>query len=259
MAIDFYNNYLTNSHDNAIEIDGSLHNIRVMRNMMINSASHPMCNQPAGGGPIYWIRNIVYHAPGGSTRLTAARRACFFYNNTIATETSAGSSANVHWRNNLILGQNSAPRSSASTPHQLQLVGLQRLPSEPRQRVVPVEFAAGRRATRLRLEASGPPKLEARKFATLAEYAQATGQDRHSVLVDYDVFVNVPKLDAKDLATVQRLYNAKDLDFALKPGSAAVDRGVALPNVTDGFSGAAPDLGALEVGKPRPVYGPRPR
>ena len=59
VAIDFYNNYLTNFHDNAIEIDGSLHNIRVMRNMMLNSASHPMCNQPAAGGPVYWIRNIV--------------------------------------------------------------------------------------------------------------------------------------------------------------------------------------------------------
>jgi hypothetical protein len=32
VAIDFYNNYLTNFHDNAIEIDGSLHNVRVMRN-----------------------------------------------------------------------------------------------------------------------------------------------------------------------------------------------------------------------------------
>ena len=51
-------------------------------------------------------------------------------------------------------------------------------------------------------------------------------QDQHSVLVDYDVFVNVPKLDAKDLATVQRLYKAEDFDFRLKPGSAAVDRGV---------------------------------
>ena len=48
VAIDFYNNYLTNFHDNAFEIDGGLHNIRVMRNVMMNSASHPMCNQPAG-------------------------------------------------------------------------------------------------------------------------------------------------------------------------------------------------------------------
>ena len=58
---------------------------------------------------------------------------------------------------------------------------------------------------------------------------------------------------------MQRLYKAEDLDFRLKPGSAAIDRGMALPNVTDGFTGAAPDLGALEVRQAPPVYGPRPR
>jgi hypothetical protein len=100
--------------------------------------------------------------------------------------------------------------------------------------------------------------LEQRRFPTLADYVKGTGQDQHSVTLDYDVFVNVPKLDAKDLAKVQRLYKAEDLDFQLKPGSAAVDRGVALANVTDGFSGQAPDLGALEVGQPAPIYGPRP-
>jgi hypothetical protein len=76
--------------------------------------------------------------------------------------------------------------------------------------------------------------------------------------VDYDIFVNVPRLDAKDLKKVQKLYKAEDFDFRLKPGSAAVDRGVVLPNVTDGFTGKAPDLGALEVGQPPPHYGPRP-
>ena len=40
---------------------------------------------------------------------------------------------------------------------------------------------------------------------------------------------------------VQKLYNAGDFDFGLKPGSAAIDRGVSLPNVTDGFTGHAPD------------------
>jgi hypothetical protein len=70
--------------------------------------------------------------------------------------------------------------------------------------------------------------------------------------------VKVPKLDAQDAATVQKLYDAKDLDFRLRPGSAAVDRGVTLPTVTDGFTGQAPDLGALERDRPAPVYGPRP-
>ena len=53
---------------------------------------------------------------------------------------------------------------------------------------------------------------------TLAEYTQATGQDTHSVLVDYDVFVHVMAPDAGD---PQRLYDPARLDFRLKPGSAA--------------------------------------
>jgi hypothetical protein len=77
------------------------------------------------------------------------------------------------------------------------------------------------------------------------------------VLVDYDIFVNVPRLDAQDTRTVQKVYKAEDLDFQLKAGSAAVDRGVVLANVTDDFTGSAPDLGALERGRPVPHFGPR--
>jgi len=56
---------------------------------------------------------------------------------------------------------------------------------------------------------------------------------------------------------VQKLYKAEDFDFRLKAGSAAIDRGVELPTITDGFAGRAPDLGALEAGQPMPTYGPR--
>jgi hypothetical protein len=56
---------------------------------------------------------------------------------------------------------------------------------------------------------------------------------------------------------IQNLYKSEDFDFRLKPGSAVVDKGIVIPQVTDGFTGAAPDLGALEVGQPLPHYGPR--
>ena len=100
--------------------------------------------------------------------------------------------------------------------------------------------------------------LETRRFKTLAEYSKATGQDRNSVLLDYDIFVNVPRLNAQDRQTVQKVYKAEAFDFRLKPNAAAVDRGLALPNVSDEFAGRAPDLGALEVGQAAPHYGPRP-
>ena len=81
---------------------------------------------------------------------------------------------------------------------------------------------------------------------------------RNSILVDYDVFMNVRRLDAEDVTSLQKLYKAEDLDFRLKSGSAAVDKGTPLPNVTEAFAGRAPYLGALELGAPPPHYGPRP-
>jgi hypothetical protein len=92
---------------------------------------------------------------------------------------------------------------------------------------------------------------------TLEEFQQATHQDAHSLLVDYEAFMHVPRLDGHDVHTVQKLYDAKDLDFRLKPGSSPIDRGFPLPSVTDGFSGRAPDLGAIEFGEAPPHYGPR--
>ncbi len=267
VAIDYYNNYMTNFHDNAFEIDGGMHNIRVMRNLMLNSASHPMCNQPAIGGPVYWIRNIIYHAPGGSTRTSNGAPGMIYLNNTILSETAIRTTSNSHWRNNLMLGENSAPAifsvNSYTSYTSSDYNGFRPNPGA----AVSFEWdspppGVAQDFRDLLAAADGvqtPPDrfLVTRRFASLAQYSAETGQDRHSVLLDYDVFMHVPMLDAKDLKSVQKVYDAQGLDFRLKPGSAAVDKGTVIPNVTDGFTGAAPDLGALEVGVPAPHYGPR--
>jgi hypothetical protein len=265
VAIDFYNNVMTNFHDNPFETDGGMHNIRVMRNVMINSASHAFCNQPAIGGPVYWIRNIAYHLPGGSSRLTGGSAGVLFYNNTILSETAAQGTSNVHWRNNLFLGESSAPAifsvNTFTNYTSSDYNGFR--PNEG----APYSFAwnspaAGVAADFSGFESSAPggaaSTLQIRQFPTLAAYSEATGQDTHSVLVDYDVFVNVPKLNAQDRSTVQKVHKPEDLDFRLKAGAAAIDRGIAMPNVTDGFTGRAPDLGALERDRPTPHAGPRP-
>ena len=75
--------------------------------------------------------------------------------------------------------------------------------------------------------------------------------------MDYDIFVQRAQAGREGSEEGSKLYKAEDFDFRLKPGSAAVDRGVVLPNVTDGFTGPAPDLGALEIGQTPPHYGPR--
>jgi hypothetical protein len=257
VAIDFYNNYITNSHDNPIEIDGSMHNIRVMRNMLINHPSHALCNQPAMGGPVYWIRNIAYNLPGGSTRLTTGATGVVFYNNTIISETE-GTMQNSHWRNNLILGQNAGPVlfdiSTYTNYTSSDYNGFYSFPGND------IAFNWNSPPEGVMADYLGPgktPFLEQRQFSSLAEYSRVSGQDQHSVMLDYSVLRDVPRLDAKDIANLQNVYSADEFDFRLVPGSAAVDSGVHLPNVNDDFNGAAPDLGALEVGGEALHYGPR--
>jgi hypothetical protein len=61
-----------------------------------------------------------------------------------------------------------------------------------------------------------------------------------------------------DDANIFRVYAPEPLSFALAAGSDAIDAGTALPNITDGFQGQAPDLGAVEYGSAEIHYGPRP-
>lgn len=268
-AIDFYNNYITNSHDNPIETDGSMHNVRVFRNMLINHPSHAFNNQPVLGGPIYWIRNIGYNLPGGSSRFFSAA-GVVFYNNTILSETT-GMTHNTHWRNNLIMGQNAPPdfRRFTGFPQRPNLFGITTYTnysssdyngfSPAPDTAMPFRWESPPLDVLADFPRPGySPSLELREFATLEEYSAATGQDRNSVLAGYDIFMNVPPLDARNVDALQNIYSAEDLDFRLRPDSAAVDKGIILPTVTDGFSGNAPDLGALEIGAAVPHYGPRP-
>ena len=93
-------------------------------------------------------------------------------------------------------------------------------------------------------------------YRTFDQFQRGTGQEKHGRLVDYDIFENVLSPDPTD---PHRVYEIGNLDFRLRAGSGAVDAGCRLPGVNDDFSGKAPDLGALELGRPQPVYGPRRR
>ena len=87
------------------------------------------------------------------------------------------------------------------------------------------------------------------------EFTKPPVNRRFKSLKKYNSFVKVQKPDMTD---PQRVYNVSDYDFRLKPGPPAIDAGETLPNINDDFAGRAPDLGAHELDKPIPVYGPRP-
>ncbi len=64
MSNDFYENDIFNMGDNCIETDGGGRNMRVLRNRCVNTALEGLSAQPIFGGPVYFIRNVVYNGPG---------------------------------------------------------------------------------------------------------------------------------------------------------------------------------------------------
>ncbi|MHB9028045.1 MAG: right-handed parallel beta-helix repeat-containing protein, partial [Candidatus Latescibacterota bacterium] len=94
VAIDIYNNDIFMTCDDVIEADGGEHNIRVFRNRGINTALHGLSAQPVYGGPVYFIRNIIYHAvQGGAMKFNNHPSGLLVYHNTFCSEWSSGGQA----------------------------------------------------------------------------------------------------------------------------------------------------------------------
>ncbi len=258
VAIDFYNNDIHLMADDFIEADGGVHNIRVLRNRGVNAAQCGLSAQPIYGGPAYFIRNVLYHLPWGQALKFKNRPAglVVYHNTIIAENRNAEVFSNAHLRNNLFLGADVPGYEifrfpNATSYSTFDYNGYRPAPNAKDQYLWKAPPAGKLRDYQLeRAERS-----DLQPFGSLADLRAATGQERHGLEVDYDIFENLRRPDPDKPHAV---YDALDLNFRLKPGSKAVDAGLRLPNVNDDYTGKAPDLGAYEVGRPAPVYGPRP-
>jgi hypothetical protein len=252
VSVDIYNNDIYNVADNCIEADGGAHNIRVFRNRCFNSAGGALSAQPTFGGPLYFYQNLVYDTTtGGPLKFVDTPAGVLVYQNTFVGQGRLlGPASNVHFRNNLILGDGWAEPvlnlRTFTTYSTSDYNGFRPNPG--------VDDAFEWSSPKLGVAADYQGPLVVRHFKSLKEFSEATGQEQHSVLLDYDVFVNARIPDKSD---PQRLYNPEDFDFRLKPNSVAVDAGVSLSTINDGFTGRSPDLGAYEFDRPLPHYGPR--
>ena len=252
-SIDIYNNDMHMSNDDFVETDGGVHNVRVFNNRGVNAAQGGYSSQPVFGGPVYFVRNILYHVPSGvAFKFSAKPAGLFVYHNTIIGEQAIRDpSSNMHYRNNLFLGRDTADRgimawANATSAYSSDYDGFR-----PNKGVAAQYRWLGPKPGQQLYE---PKREDWKSYATLADFRAATGQEAHGIEVDFDIF---EKLVPPDPAKRHAVYHAMDLDFRLKAGSKAVDAGVPIPTVNDGFSGRAPDLGALEAGGTAPHYGPR--
>jgi hypothetical protein len=194
------------------------------------------------------------------------------YHNTFCAEVYAGQpsanlngregASNLHFRNNLMLGESPASMRNYRTNKDFGgIYFMDTYTSYTTSDYDGFRPNEGYEAQFMWLSPAGGAvrdyknPREVHSFKTLQELCKALGQECHGIMIDYDIFQNVKKADLKEFS---RVYKREELDFQLKPNSAAVDAGCVLPNVNDGFVGKAPDLGALEVGQSLPIWGPRP-
>lgn len=243
-SIDFVENDLDTCADDGIEADFCLHGCRSIRNRITN-AFIALSSQPGLGGPNYFVRNVIANAVLHAFKPLRGSVGDVYLHNTIIKSGDAFSVyADVAHprqmsRGNLFLGGPGGtfggyPNGDGA------VIMLERADVSDDYDYDGFGSAHG--------DFRG--KLGAVQFDSLAAL-QASTSEKHAVQLDASVFaqtVTVPTTPMPALAAP---------DLRLRAASAAIDAAQPLANVNDGYAGAAPDLGAYELGAPLPQYGPR--
>lgn len=237
-SIDFHNNDVRDMTDDGIELDYSIRNVRCFHNRLTN-VFQGISVQPVHGGPVYVFRNAIYNIEMEPFKIhNGPSGALFFHNTTVKRGTpllvsTPEEASRIVTRNNLFVGTNASYAFECQPPMKdcdLDHDG----------------FAGGPYGQFL--------KWNGRRYATADDVRR-----KAPVYKNVSAFPNVglfesgvtPPRDPKERQDVPDLRPAKQ--------SPAVDAGVELPGINDGFEGKAPDLGAYESTAPLPHYGPRTR
>jgi hypothetical protein len=237
-AIDFYGNEISECTDDAIELDYGQTNVRAFRNRITN-CFEGISTQPLFGGPAYIFRNAMYNLEYTPFKMHNNPSGVLLFHNTIVkTElpwplyTNAAMGKLIS-RNNLFVG--------GRANHAMEF--------SPKVASMDCDYDGF---------AGGPypefARLQDRRFVTFDEFRAKSGIERHATWLGETVpFATGVTVPADRKTQFQLAIN----DLRLAKGSKAIDAGVKLPNLNDGYAGKAPDLGAYELGAPLPWYGPR--
>lgn len=245
MDCDVHGNEIYDCTDDGIETDASRHNIRVHDNRITNCLSGLSC-QPVFGGPVYFIRNVVYNWQLKPLKFHEWPTEMIVYNNTFVGADPRGLGGG-EWRravlrNNIVIG-GSHPGHTGG-PIAIETIGVRGdLDYDGWYQALPQRFAQYGDAF----------------YPTLEGFRSGTGMEMNGRLVDLSIFVGAEEPPLGSYLGTEGFpppYAPGSQDLRLLPTSAAIDAGIVLPNITRGYTGTAPDLGAYEFGSAVPIYGP---
>lgn len=246
LSIDILRNDLDTCSDDAIEADFAMGNVRVVQNRMANSFI-ALSSQPSLGGPTWFVRNVsfnniyqVFKPQRGSVGDIWLHNTVVKAGDALAVNTSVAWSR-ATFRNNLLIGGGSDATYNGYS------IGAGRVIQASTLDVATADFdydgfgSIGTGTFRGRFGGV--------TFDSLAALRSST-TEAHAVEVDLSVF-------AASVAFPDTPFPRREVPDLRLGSGAAVDAGEVLPNINDGYAGAAPDLGAYELGSALPPYGPR--
>jgi hypothetical protein len=242
--IAIFNNDIHEVSDDCIELDKGSPNTLAYRNRLTNCYHNAFSIQPVeatdyNGVPFFVIRNLIVNYGEGAMKIRG-NHPFVFLQNTVVTEDkitlyNPEYMINGYAQNNIFIGVNGGESmnfSGTTYPYKRWYGGYDYN-----------GYYYGAEAT--------PFRFYGTNYATLALYATASGMDTNSILVDTTIFSALTFAALADMTTPRQ-------HLTLVAEGAAIDAGVVIEGVTDGYAGAAPDLGAYEYGATNPVYGRRP-
>jgi hypothetical protein len=233
---DIAENRISHCHDDGLEAEGANRNVRVWGNY-IDQTFTKVAIAPTQVGPIYIWRNVADRsAEEDANQSDRAQRGPFLKAGSRDNRFPGG--GRVHIFNNTVLQRRPAQgqRLGLGPSHGLADSGGPVLNIVSRNNILLVPSP--------------------QHYSVLHETPARAG---HTDL-DYDLYngiVHVAGVTRPEPHGVrgEPIFAAGGAGYALAPGSPGIDEGAPIPNFTDGFRGAGPDIGASEFGSPSLRFG----
>ena len=249
-AVYFYRNRITMTGDDAFEADYGTRNLGFYDNYITNAGTF-LSLDPLWGGPLYCFRNVVINTFRGPYKLNNTNSGFMIYNNTVVrtegrtewgwVQFDNGALHGWSYRNNILVYRGTTGRLLAVEPYSTSPLDFTNNAWFPDGKIWWTK--TGGSFASLGAARDGLPP-------TQSLFGSSTSRHAGDVLTTTDPFAVAISLGPDHLTEI-----TTDAVPTLAAGASPKHTGVSIPNVTDGFAGAAPDMGAIIEGRTAASWG----
>lgn len=251
-AVHFWRNLVKMTGDDAFEADYGTRNLGFYDNHVTNCGTL-MSVDPVYGGPLYCFRNVAINTMRGPYKLNNTNSGFLIYNNTVVrtegrtgwgwVQNNDGVLRSYSYRNNIVVYRGTSGQTLAFEAEGNSPADFTHNAWYPNGQVWWTTSGASYATMSQAINGVGQTE-------TSPLFGSATRRHQSDVLTTSDPFAPPVTLGASHLVRVTATQVP-----ALAAGAAMRNAGVAIPNITDGHTGAAPDMGAIIGGRPAVAYG----